>query len=483
MTRLSALARAAGLVPLGAADPEVTTLTADSRKAGPGTLFAALAGTKTDGARFVADALARGAVAVLASRPPDALPDGVGLILTDEPRAALARLAAALHAEQPETIVAVTGTSGKTSVAAFARRIFAAAGHRAGSIGTLGVIAPGRDGYGSLTTPDPVELHRTLADLARDGVTHVAMEASSHGLDQHRLDGVRIAAAGFTNLSRDHLDYHPSVEAYLAAKLRLVTDLLPAGRPVVVNADGAGAQAFLAAAEARGLPVISVGETGATIRLIGRERLPGGQRLSLDGPWGRAELLLPLVGDFQAANALVAAGLALAAGVPLPTILTALERLEGVPGRLDRVGEIRGAAVYVDYAHKPDALDNVLAALRPYTAGRLVVVFGCGGDRDAGKRPIMGRIAVEAADVVIVTDDNPRSEPPAAIRAAIMAGAPGAREIGDRAQAIRTAVAELGAGDVLVIAGKGHEPGQIVGDVVLPFSDHEVARSAIAEAA
>jgi UDP-N-acetylmuramoyl-L-alanyl-D-glutamate--2,6-diaminopimelate ligase len=467
----------------GSPEAEITGLTADSRKAGPGMLFAALPGAKTDGARFAAEAAARGAAAVLAARPPpDGVPTEVALVLADRPRRALALMAGRFFGRQPQTIVAVTGTSGKTSVASFARQIFAHCGYAAASLGTLGVVAPGRAAYGALTTPDPVELMRTLAELAREGVTHVALEASSHGLDQERLDAVELTAAAFTNLSRDHLDYHPSVEAYLAAKLRLVRDLLPPGRTMVVNADGASAEAFVAAAAERGCPLFSVGERGEDLRLLGRRRTPGGQHLSLGGPFGRAEVDLPLAGDFQAANALLAAGLALAAGAPPARVLAALQRLEGVDGRLDKVGETNGAAVYVDYAHKPDALENVLTALRPYTTGRLVALFGCGGDRDPGKRPIMGEIATRLADAVIITDANPRSEVPAAIRAAILAAAPGAREIGDRGQAIRTAVRELRPGDVLVVAGKGHETGQTVGAVTLPFSDKEAVRAALREA-
>lgn len=479
--RLGQLIEGIGHLERGAADAVVTGLSSDSRAVQPGHLFAALPGTKVDGLSYAAGAIARGAVAVLAGRgPAEGWPHAAALVVAEEPRRALALMAARLFAPQPATIVAVTGTSGKTSVASFARQIFLACGHPAASLGTLGLVAPNRTIYGSLTTPDPIELTRTLAALAADGVTHVAMEASSHGLDQHRLDGVILTAAAFTNLSRDHLDYHPTVEAYLAAKLRLATDLLPAGRTMVVNADGgAAAQAFLAAAARAGHPILSVGEAGRDIKLLARRRVPGGQMLSLGGAFGRAELSLPLAGDFQAANALVAAGLALAAGCPAARVLAALETLQGVPGRLDKVGEIDGAAVYVDYAHKPDALANVLTSLRAYTTGRLIVAVGCGGDRDPGKRPIMGEIAVRDADVAIVTDDNPRSEVPAAIRAAILAGAPGAIEIGDREAAIRAGIDMLRPGDVFVIAGKGHETGQIIGGVTLPFSDHEVARAAI----
>jgi UDP-N-acetylmuramoyl-L-alanyl-D-glutamate--2,6-diaminopimelate ligase len=479
--RLGDLIAGLGRLEHGSPDTIVTGLSSDSRAVRPGDLFAALPGSKVDGLAYAPGALERGAAVVLAGRVPGGRWDlAAPLVLADEPRRALALMAARLHAPQPETIVAVTGTSGKTSVASFTRAIFAACGHAAASLGTLGLVAPNRTVYGSLTTPDPIELTKTLATLASEGVTHVAMEASSHGLDQYRLDGVSLTAAAFTNLSRDHLDYHPTVEAYLSAKLRLTTDLLPPGKTMVVNADGGeAARAFVAAAKRGGHPVLTVGEHGDDVKLLSRRRVPGGQMLSLGGAFGRAEVKLPLAGDFQAANALVAAGLALAAGCPAARVIAALETLEGVPGRLDKVGEVAGAAVYIDYSHKPDALANVLKALRPYTTGRLIVAFGCGGDRDPGKRPIMGEIAARDADVVIVTDDNPRSEVPAAIRAAILAAAPGATEVGDRAAAIAAGVDMLRAGDVFVVAGKGHESGQIVGGVTLPFSDHDVARAAI----
>jgi UDP-N-acetylmuramoyl-L-alanyl-D-glutamate--2,6-diaminopimelate ligase len=466
----------------GPIDRPIAGLTSDSRSVERGYLFAALRGAKADGMAYIPAALSRGAAAVLAPQAPDApwLEDAT-LLIAPEPRRALALMAARFYPRQPETIVAVTGTSGKTSVASFARQIFAVAGRPAASLGTLGLVTPKGEEYGSLTTPDPIELARTLDRLAGEGITHLALEASSHGLDQFRLDGVRLAAAAFTNLSRDHLDYHPTVEAYLAAKLRLVRELLPPGRPFVVNADGASSAAFVAAAQGRGTPVFSVGASGADLKLLARARVPGGQHLSLGGPFGRAEVTLPLVGDFQAANALVAAGLVMVVGIPAAKIFAAMQVLQGVKGRLDKVGEARGGAVYVDYAHKPDALANVLSALRPYTPGRLIVAFGCGGDRDPGKRPIMGQIATMGADVVIVTDDNPRSEAPQAIRQAILAAAPGAIEIGDRATAIQAGIDMLRSGDVFVIAGKGHETGQIVGSVVHPFSDHDVAAAALRE--
>jgi UDP-N-acetylmuramoyl-L-alanyl-D-glutamate--2,6-diaminopimelate ligase len=453
----------------------ITGVSADSRAVGADFLFVAVPGTKADGLAFAADAAARGASAVIGeSERPANLPATVAFARVDNTRRWLALAAARFYPRQPGTIVAVTGTSGKSSVVDFVRQIFAALGHPAASLGTIGVVQPDGATYGSLTTPDPVALHRTLDGLAGEGVTHLAMEASSHGLDQYRLDGVRLTAGGFTNLGRDHLDYHPTVEAYLQAKLRLFDTLLPDAATAVVNADVAEAEAVAAVADARGLKLLSVGRKGRDLVLETIVRDGFGQRLTIRHAAGTQEVMLPLAGDFQAANALVAAGLAVAAGEEPGRVIAALAGLKGVKGRLERVAALKGALVFVDYAHKPDALAHALGALRPYASGRLMVVFGAGGDRDPGKRPIMGRIAAETADVVIVTDDNPRSEDPAAIRAAILAAAPGAREIGDRRAAIRTALADLGAGDVLVIAGKGHETGQIVGTRTLPFSDHDV---------
>jgi UDP-N-acetylmuramoyl-L-alanyl-D-glutamate--2,6-diaminopimelate ligase len=401
-----------------------------------------------------------------------------------DPRLALALCAARFFGGQPETMVAVTGTSGKTSVAAFTRQIWEQAGLAAASIGTTGVVAPGRNDYGSLTTPDPVALHRLLAELAKAGVTHAAMEASSHGLDQRRLDGVRLEAGGFTNLGRDHMDYHPTVEDYHRAKMRLFDTLLPKGAPAVVFADDLWSEPTIAAAKAAGLSVLTVGRHGDFLNLKRVEHERHRQRAEIVHEGVLTEIDLPLAGDFQISNALVAAGLAIATGTPAATALAALEKLKGAPGRLDLVGTTsEGAPVYVDYAHKPDALENVLTSVRPFTTGRVVVVFGCGGDRDRGKRPIMGEIATRLADVTIVTDDNPRSEKPAEIRAAIMAAAPGAIEIGDRRKAIHEAVSMLHAGDTLIVAGKGHEEGQTVGSETLPFSDHEEVRAALRERA
>jgi UDP-N-acetylmuramoyl-L-alanyl-D-glutamate--2,6-diaminopimelate ligase len=381
-------------------------------------------------------------------------------------------------------MVAVTGTAGKTSVAAFTRQIWEQAGFAAASIGTTGVVAPGRNEYGSLTTPDPVALHRLLKELADAGVTHASMEASSHGLDQRRLDGVKLAAGAFTNLGRDHMDYHPTVEDYHRAKLRLFDTLLPKGAPAVVFADDPWSEPTIKAAKAAGLKVLTVGRHGDFLTLKRVEHERHRQRAEIVADGVLHEVDLPLAGDFQIANALVSAGLAIATGTSAAKSLAALEKLKGAPGRLDLVGTTSaGAPVYVDYAHKPDALENVLTSVRPFTTGRVVVVFGCGGDRDRGKRPIMGEIATRLADIVIVTDDNPRTEVPETIRAAILAAAPGAIEIGDRRKAIHEAVEMLRAGDTLIVAGKGHEEGQTIGAETFPFSDHEEVRSALRERA
>jgi len=464
---------------------DVRGLAVDSRAVQPGDLFFALAGAKTDGARFIAAAVAAGAVAVAGDHAPDgalALP----FVRLANPRRALALAAARLYPRQPDVIAAVTGTSGKTSVAAFTRQIWQRLGHASASIGTIGLVTPTRSVYGSLTTPDPIALHRSLDEIAGEGVTHLALEASSHGLDQFRLDGVRVAAGGFTNLSRDHMDYHPDVAHYLNAKLRLFRDLVIPGGAAVISADHDCSAQVIEAARARGLRLITVGRDGDAadgIKLVDAVVEGFAQRLTLAHAGRRYDVRLPLVGAFQIENALVAAGLVIGTGGDPAATFAALAALEGAPGRLDLVGARNGAPVFVDYAHKPDALAKALQALRPYAKRKLVVVFGAGGDRDAGKRPLMGAIAAEAADAVIVTDDNPRSEDPAAIRAAILTAAPGAREIGDRAEAIRIAIGELQPGDALLIAGKGHETGQIVGDRVLPFSDHEAAAAALAASA
>ncbi|WP_245215732.1 UDP-N-acetylmuramoyl-L-alanyl-D-glutamate--2,6-diaminopimelate ligase [Pararoseomonas baculiformis] len=460
--------------------PDVTALTADSRQVVPGALFAALPGTRTDGRTHIEDAVRRGAAAILAPEGTE-WPPGVPprpLVTARDPRRALALMAARFHGVQPGTVVAVTGTNGKTSTADFLRQIWAQAGARAASMGTLGLMADGFPQGPSLTTPDPVSLHATLAAIARAGVTHAAMEASSHGLDQRRLDGVSLAGAGFSNLTRDHLDYHGTLEEYRAAKLRLFDTLLEPGRPAVVNADmdGATLAALRAIAAARRLRLMSVGEAGSDLRLLRHAPQADGQELELS-LFGRRETVhLPLVGRYQADNVMVAAALAVATGLPADRVLRALPRLAGVRGRMELAARLpNGAAVYVDYAHTPDALERLLTALRPHAA-RLHVVFGAGGDRDPGKRPLMGAAAARYADRVVVTDDNPRSEEPAAIRASVLAACPGGVEIGGREAAIAEAMAALGPGDVLAVAGKGHESGQTIAGVTHPFDDVQVVR-------
>jgi UDP-N-acetylmuramoyl-L-alanyl-D-glutamate--2,6-diaminopimelate ligase len=461
------------------AELEIFGLTADSRKVAPGMMFVALAGVKADGAQFIADAVARGAVVVVASAPVDA---NVPVLVTDQPRRALALAAARFYHAQPHTMVAVTGTAGKTSVASFVRQIWAYAGLDSAQIGTTGVISSKRNDYGSLTTPDPVELHKMLAELADDGVTHAAMEASSHGLDQCRLDGVILKAAAFTNLGRDHMDYHPTVEHYMAAKMRLFDTLLPKGSPAVIFADDEWSAEAVRVATDAGHDVRTVGRAGSFLTLKRVEHFRHKQTAEIHHDGAIYEVDLPLAGDFQIANALVAAGLAMSTGVAVDVTMKALEKLQGAAGRLELVAQTKaGALAYVDYAHKPDALENVLKAVRPFTSGRIITVFGCGGDRDKGKRPIMGEIANRLADVVIVTDDNPRSEVAATIRAEVMAATPRGIEIADRAQAIRAAVAMLATGDTLIVAGKGHEQGQIVGAETLPFSDHSEILKAMEE--
>jgi UDP-N-acetylmuramoyl-L-alanyl-D-glutamate--2,6-diaminopimelate ligase len=463
----------------GQATIEIAGLAADSRKVKPGFLFVAISGAKADGAHFAKQAAGAGAAAVAAEQRPEGLPPNVVFVPVANARRALALAAAKFFSRQPETIAAVTGTSGKTSVAAFTRQIWSALGYQAASIGTIGVVSPTGERYGSLTTPDPIELHRTLDGLVGEGVTHLALEASSHGLDQHRLDGVRIIAGAFTNLSRDHLDYHPNIEAYLAAKLRLFEELIVANGTAVIGADDCYAGQVVEVARKRGLKLITVGEHGEDIKFVGGSIDGFAQVVSIAHGGRIHKVKLPLVGAFQVQNAGVAAGLAIAAGAKPARVFAALEKLAGAKGRLELVGSRNGAPIFIDYAHKPDALKKALESLRPYARGKLVVVFGAGGDRDTGKRPIMGQIAAENADRVIVTDDNPRSENPAAIRAAILAAAPGATEIGDRAEAITKAVADIKAGDVLLIAGKGHETGQIIGDRIVHFSDHEAVAAAL----
>ena len=457
-------------------------LTADSRAVKPGFLFAALPGTHTDGSKFIADALARGAAAILV--PQGGAPKRATTpVLEDaDPRRRLALIASRFFAAQPETVVAVTGTNGKTSVASFVRQLWEGQGIPSASLGTIGVVSPKTTRKLNHTTPDPIELHAILAGLAKDGVTHLAFEASSHGLEQRRLDGVRLAAAAFTNITRDHLDYHESFEDYFEVKLRLFRELLPPGAAAIVDVDSDGGRRVAEIAKSRGHKLVSVGEAGETLRLVSAKRDGFAQRLIILHDGKSYEVKVPLVGDFQATNALVAVGLVIATGGDPARVIKALANLRGAKGRLDLAGTTKsGAPIFVDYAHTPDALAKALAALRPYVKARLVVVFGCGGDRDKGKRPEMGAAAATNADSVIVTDDNPRTEEPAAVRRAILAAAPNAVEIADRATAINQAIQGLNAGDVLLIAGKGHETGQIVGDKIIPFSDHDAVAAALGE--
>jgi UDP-N-acetylmuramoyl-L-alanyl-D-glutamate--2,6-diaminopimelate ligase len=465
--------------PLG--DTEITGITSDSREVKRGYLFVALSGARTDGARFIADAVQAGACALLTADEAAAAASGIPAIVDPSPRRRLAEIAARFYAPQPETLAAVTGTNGKTSVASFTRQIWARHGFRAASLGTIGIVGPDFEQAGNLTTPDPVVLHRELQALKHRGIDHVALEASSHGLDQFRLDGLALKAAAFTNLTRDHLDYHGDMERYFAAKRRLFAELLPPGATAVLNRDTAEGRVLAALSAARGIRVVEYGTAaGADLRLLDALPAGAGLRVRLDAMGERSNFTLPLIGAFQAMNALAAMGLAIATGVPADEALAALRHLEGAPGRMQHVtSRANGAPVIVDYAHTPDALETALKALRPHCRQKLVVVFGCGGDRDPGKRPMMGAIAARLADMTIVTDDNPRSENAGLIRGAILAACPGAREIGDRASAIREGAAMLGPGDLLLIAGKGHERGQIVGPTILPFADADAARAAV----
>jgi UDP-N-acetylmuramoyl-L-alanyl-D-glutamate--2,6-diaminopimelate ligase len=461
----------------GADDTPVTGLAIDHRKVAPGTIFGAFAGARVNGEDFIAAAVQAGAIAVVAR--PEALVEGALHIADANPRHRFAEIAARFFAPFPPTTVAVTGTNGKTSTVEMVRQLWRMAGHHAASIGTLGVTTADERVHTGLTTPDVVTFLANVAGLEREGVTHLAFEASSHGLDQYRTEGLPVTAAAFTNLSRDHLDYHADMEAYLAAKLRLFDEVLRADGAAVVWADDPAASRAVAAAGGR--RVMTVGAAGEAIRLVSRTPTSLGQTLMVETGEGAATVNLPLIGAYQAANALVAAGLVIATGAPIAETFRNVARLQPVRGRLERAAISRaGAPVYVDYAHTPDALEAAIAALRPHTDGRLILVFGAGGDRDVGKRAPMGAVAAAGADVVIVTDDNPRSEDAGAIRAAVLAGCPEAAEIGDRRAAIGAGVAMAGRGDIVLVAGKGHEQGQIVGDLVLPFDDVQVAREAAA---
>ncbi|HEU0067202.1 MAG TPA: UDP-N-acetylmuramoyl-L-alanyl-D-glutamate--2,6-diaminopimelate ligase [Sphingomonas sp.] len=457
----------------------VTGFAIDHRKVAPGTIFGAFRGARVNGEDFIADAVRSGAIAIVAA--PDAHVDGALHIADPSPRERFARAAAQFFAPFPATAVAVTGTNGKTSTVEMARQLWRMAGHHAASIGTLGVTTSDERVTTGLTTPDVVTFLSNVAGLAREGVTHVAFEASSHGLCQYRTEGLPVTAAAFTNLSRDHLDYHGDMGAYLTAKLRLFSEVLAPDGTAVVWADDPYSARVIDLARARGNRLLTVGANGTALRLIDRAPTLLGQVLTIEADGETHRVALPLIGGYQAANALVAAGLMIATGGDTAATLHATSRLQPVPGRLERATITRrGAPVYVDYAHTPDALEAAIAALKPHAAGRLIVVFGAGGDRDAGKRGAMGQVAATQADVVIVTDDNPRTENPAAIRRAVLDGANGAREIGDRREAIGAAIAQAEAQDIVLIAGKGHERGQIVGDFVLPFDDVAVARECAA---
>jgi UDP-N-acetylmuramoyl-L-alanyl-D-glutamate--2,6-diaminopimelate ligase len=478
--RLSALLDPPG--PSGA-DPVVTGLAIDHRKVAPGTIFGAFAGERFNGEDFIPAAIAAGAVAVVAR--PGTTVAGAVHIADPNPRRAFAHIAARFFHRFPATCVAVTGTNGKTSTVEMTRQLWRMAGFHAASIGTLGITTSNDSASTGLTTPDIVTFLSNMAGLAAEGVTHAAFEASSHGLDQYRTEGVPVKAAAFTNLSHDHLDYHGDMDAYLAAKMRLFREVVDPDGVAVIWADDLWSAAAEYEAKQRGLRILTVGREGETLRLVAREPTQLGQSLTIAaGPLAQ-KVTLPLIGAYQAANALVAAGLVIATGGDVQQTLANLARLQPVRGRLERAAITRaGAPVYVDYAHTPDAIAAALDALRPHASGRLILVFGAGGDRDRDKRPEMGRVAAAGADVLIVTDDNPRGEDPAAIRAAIAAGAPDARVIGDRRAAIAAAIAEARADDIVCIAGKGHEQGQIVGSGaaarVIPFDDVAVAREAAA---
>ncbi|WP_326524769.1 UDP-N-acetylmuramoyl-L-alanyl-D-glutamate--2,6-diaminopimelate ligase [Sphingomonas sp.] len=457
----------------------VTGFAIDHRKVARGTVFGAFEGTRVNGEDFIPAAVAAGAIAIVAR--PGATVEGAVHIVAENPRQRFAQLAADFFAPFPATAVAVTGTNGKTSTVEMTRQLWRLAGHHAASIGTLGVTTADDRVTTGLTTPDVVTFLSNVAGLAREGVSHVAFEASSHGLTQYRTEGLPVAAAAFTNLSRDHLDYHGDMAAYFTAKLRLFAEVVRDDGAVVVWADDPSADRVIDLAHARGLRLLTVGEHGETLRLVDRDPTLLGQGLTIEAGGAVHKVTLPLIGAYQAANALTAAGLVIATGGDVAATIASLGRLQPVRGRLERaVIAASGAPVYVDYAHTPDALEAAIAALKPHVAGRLIVVFGAGGDRDAGKREPMGQAAAAGADVVIVTDDNPRSEDPAAIRAEVLKGAPGATDIGDRRAAIARAIAMAGAQDIVLIAGKGHEQGQIVGDLVLPFDDVQVARECAA---
>lgn len=484
---LSSLIASVDHATLHGGDVEITGLTEDSRKVKPGFLFIAIPGTQQDGSAYIADALNKGAAAIVI---PTGSPCKVNIstLTVRDIRTATSALAAKFYPHQPMTNIAITGTSGKTSTAQFTREIWHALDYASASIGTLGLVTAQETHYGSLTTPDAITLHRLLDECSHNGITHVAIEASSHGLDLHRLDNVRLKAGGFTNFSRDHLDYHTTMENYLTAKMRLFTSLLSRGSTAVLNADIPEFSSIELHAKTQGLKVISYGHAGEDMRLLSSTPVSNGQILHLNAFGVEHELHLPIIGEFQAWNALCSLGLVIGSGDHCSSALTALEKVTGVPGRLQLAGRTtQGGTIFIDYAHKPDALENVLRTLRPHVSAhagsKLGVVFGCGGNRDKGKRPIMGEIASRLADWVIVTDDNPRHEKAEIIRQEILAGCGVSHEtimeIGDRARAIQAGIEHLNKNDVLVIAGKGHETGQIIGDETLPFDDAAVARKVL----
>ena len=487
LSELLARARLHEASVLGNTAVAITAITSDSREAREGTLFVAMSGAKADGAQYIPDALRQGAAAIVLSNTARLdMAASVPVIRVTDLRAAISALARAMYPSQPPYMFAVTGTDGKTSTADFTRQLATLLGHKAASFGTLGLrsdIAALNEKFPAVnTSPEPVLLHRTLSTLVDAGITHVAIEASSHGLDQKRLDGLTLTAAAFTNLTRDHLDYHGTLENYAKAKQRLFDTLLPEGAHGVVNRDDAQFPLYEAICRRRGMTLTSFGyHEAADYRIAALTPHAGGLSAMVIIAGTKHALELPFYGAFQLSNMLAAAGMLAASGVAVETMLPLFAQLEGVRGRLEKVGVHKsGAPVFVDYAHTPAALENILNVLRAHTSGKLAVVFGCGGDRDTGKRPEMGAIAARAADVVFVTDDNPRSEDPAAIRAAIVAAAPDAHNIPDRAAAIRTAVSQLQAGDVLVVAGKGHETTQTIGSQVIHFSDQEHLKGAIA---
>jgi UDP-N-acetylmuramoyl-L-alanyl-D-glutamate--2,6-diaminopimelate ligase len=486
--RLSNLIASSEGLKLSGPDSDITGLTTDSRKVEPGFLFIAIPGTKEDGRSYIEQALQRGAVAVLA---PEGTPPvtTVATVFTPNIRRSVSTLAATFYPRQPEVIAAITGTSGKTSTAQFVREMWQTLGHKSASIGTLGLVTADENRYGTLTTPDAIALHQLLHECASKGVTHLALEASSHGLALNRLDHVKVQIGAFTNFSRDHLDYHTTMDEYLKAKLRLFTDVMADGGTAVLNADIPEFDTLYKAAKSRKLKIITYGsrERGLDIRLNSFKAEAQGQKLNIEVCGKNYDVLLPVLGNFQIWNAFCALGIVIASGGAADKAVDSLTKVSGVPGRLQLAGISKsGGTVFVDYAHKPDALENVLTAVRPHVAAqlgaKLGIVFGCGGDRDQGKRPIMGEIAQRLADWVIVTDDNPRHEEPARIRQEILAGCKSGSKpqvIGDRAEAITTGIGKLQKGDVLIIAGKGHESGQIIGDKTLPFDDIDAARKAL----